>query len=96
MFILLRPSLGPGTLALARAGDTLTINGDAFDFSVIPDGGFIPAEAVASPLITEPVRRIAGRLHIPVMMPIGYEASEAQRFPAPIDNPADGPIELPE
>lgn len=96
MFIYLKPSLNPVALTLARSGDTLVINGENFDFSVVPEGGILPGSAIASDFITDAVRRVGGRLHISVLLPIEYSASEAARFPAPLDNPADGPIALPE
>lgn len=33
-------------LSLSRAGDVLTVNGQAFDFTPLPEGGELPTEAI--------------------------------------------------
>lgn len=96
MRIDLIPVLSARTLALSRSGETLTINGDTIDFSVVPEGAIVPMGAIACDMISGTVRRIDGQLRIPVILPIGYAASAAQLTPAPIIDPADGPIALPE
>ncbi|MEE1706884.1 hypothetical protein [Pseudomonas aeruginosa] len=52
MIITLSPYLPlPGSdehLMLSRAGDVLTVNGQAFDFTPLPEGGELPAERDAS------------------------------------------------
>ena len=49
-------------LVLSRAGDVLTVNGQAFDFTPLPDGGELPAEAIGSEWFAGPALRRAGRL----------------------------------
>lgn len=82
-------------LVVSKAGDVLTINGAAFDFSGLPDGATIPAGKVPCPYIVGPVERIGGQLRITFALPCAADASEARLFPAPIIDPADGPITLP-
>lgn len=84
------------TITLHRSGEVLTIDGEAFDFSTLPDGATIPDGTVPSPWITGPVERVDGALRIILRLPIGPVASDAQRFPVSIINPPDGPIALPQ
>ncbi len=84
------------TLELIRTGDTLIINGEPFDFSVVPAGGILPETGVQSAWICGPVQRDdAGVLHVPVVLPIGFHATESARFPHPASVDEDGPIALP-
>lgn len=82
-------------LTLVRIGDTLTINGGTFDFSAIPEGATLPAEAIDSDWIAGPVERIGGVLHVTLILPHGGNAPEATRFPAPITVTGNGTITVP-
>ena len=82
-------------LELSRTGDTLTINGDTFDFSGLPDGATLPPEAIDSDWFSGPVERIGGVLHISLILPHGANAPEETRFPAPITLKKDGQVDLP-
>lgn len=84
------------TLVVTKNGDTLSINGATFDFGQMPDGATMPSEAVDCEFIAGPVERIDGVLHITLLLPHGADASEAVRFPVPIINPQDGPLEMPQ
>ena len=95
MKIKLNPQRRDDTLTVTKQGDTLTINGEAFDLSVIPDGATLPADALSSEFLSGPVERINGELHVTLTLPHGPDASEAARFPADIIDPADGVLELP-
>lgn len=101
MRITLIPIRSDATLALHRAGDVLTINGDALDLSVIPDGATLPAAAVASEWLAAPISRTGGVLHLTLLLPHGWipdpappEASVVL-FPEPIVVTEDGPVVLP-
>jgi len=83
------------SLTVVKQGDTLIINGDVFDFSVIPDGATLPAKAVACEWVNGPVERVNGELQITLLVPIPEGASEAARFPQPFTVTEDGPIALP-
>ena len=96
MHITLAPQRRDDTLAVSKSGDTLTINGTVYDFSVIPEGATLPASAVDCEYITGNVERINGVLHISLILPHGPNPSQEVAFPAPIINPPDGVLELPQ
>ena len=96
MHITLIPQRRDESLTVSKADDTLTINGIAYDFSVIPDGATIPASAVDCEFITGNIERINGVLQISLILPHGPNPSQAVAFPAPIINPPDGVLELPQ
>ena len=95
MKINLSPQRRDDTLSISRHGDVLTINGAEYDFTDLPDGGTLPAEAVDSEYIIDSVDRVNGELELTLLLPHGADASEAARFPEPIIDPADGEVELP-
>ena len=95
MNINLSPQRRDDTLAVVKQGDTLTINGTAYDFSQLPDGGTLPADAVDCEYIIDSINRVDGELELTLLLPHGANASEAARFPEPIVDPADGELELP-
>ncbi|KSC87540.1 hypothetical protein AO896_19050 [Pseudomonas aeruginosa] len=82
-------------LSLVRAGDTLTVNGQLFDFTPLPNGGELPSEAIESEWFVGSVMRRAGRLELALRFPLAENASSAARFPEPMLIEADGPVELP-
>lgn len=83
------------TLTLSKKGDVLTINGEDFDFSIIPDGATLPAVGVKSDFIAGDVTRLNGTLTVPIILPIWPNSTEAALFPADIKANADGKITLP-
>ncbi len=95
MQINLSPQLRIGTLTVAKAGETLTINGTAYDLSTIVEGTPRASADIGCPCIVGDVERIAGDLIVTLILPIGADASQAALFPAPIVNPADGQLALP-
>ena len=95
MHITLSPQRRDDTLKIVKAKEVLTINDKKYDFSVVPEGALLPKEAVDCPWIAADVERIEGILHLTLILPISADASEAARFPAPIIDPADGPLEFP-
>ncbi|MGX0876212.1 hypothetical protein ACSSV4_000887 [Roseovarius sp. MBR-154] len=95
MQITLSPSRRDTALELSRNGDTLTINGETFDFSPLPDGASLPTEAIGSDWFAGPVERVGGVLRLTLILPHGANAPEATRFPAPITLTGDGPVSLP-
>ena len=96
MQIKLSPQRRDDTLSVTKQGDTLTINGAEYDFSVVPDGATLPKEATDCAWLASDVERIDGVLHLTLLLPHGANASQAARFPQPIINPADGALELPQ
>ena len=96
MHITLNPQRRDGAIAVSKSGDTLTVNGIAYDFSVIPDGATLPASAIDCEFITGNVERINGVLHISLILPHGPNPPQAVAFPEPLINPPDGVLELPQ
>ena len=64
MQITLSPARRDTPLTLSRTGDALTINGEVFDFTPLPDGATLPREAIASDWFAGPVERVDGTLHL--------------------------------
>ncbi|WP_313489193.1 hypothetical protein [Stutzerimonas nitrititolerans] len=95
MKITLSPQRLDETLTATLAGDVLTLNGEAFDFTQLPEGATLPAEAIASDWIVGDVARINGELHLTLRLPHGPNPSRAVAFPEPILVTQDGPIPLP-
>ena len=95
MKINLSPQRRDDTLTVIKQGDVLTINGTEYDFTDLPDGGTLPAEAVDCEFVIGSVDRVNGELELTLLLPHGPNASEAARFPEPIIDPADGEVELP-
>lgn len=82
-------------LGVVKNGDILTINGEAFNFTSLPDGGTIPAGDIPCPWIFGPVERIAGALHLTLRLPFGPSPEAWQLDPEPLINVPDGPVDLP-
>ena len=95
MKITLSPTRRDETLTASRDGDTLTLNGETFDFGPLGEGETLPADAIDSPWITGDVTRADGALHITLRLPHGANAPEETRFPETIIDPPDGEIALP-
>lgn len=95
MNITFTPQLRAGALSLSAEGDVLTINGTAFDFGPLPEGGTLPRAAVDCDLLASDVTREDGRIMLTLILPHGSDAPEEARFPQPITVTKAGPIPLP-
>lgn len=96
MQIIFSPMRREDRIDLAVTGDTLTINGEDFDFSPIPEGATLPREAIACDWIAGDVERDAGGdLTVPLILPHGADAAQETLFPAPMTVASDGPVTLP-
>jgi len=95
MHITLTPMRHNTPLILERVGDTLTFNGEEFDFSPIPEGATLPRDAVECEWLASDITRSGGVLHLTLILPHGADAPHETRFPAPLDLTRDGPVELP-
>lgn len=95
MKIILSPVRRDDALVLVRTGDVLTVNGEEFDFSALPEGSVLPVEAIASDWFAGPVERVDGALHVPLILPHGANTPEDTRFPEAITLMQDGPVALP-
>ncbi len=87
--------LAPAALTIYKQGDSLTINGLTLDFSPLPDGATLPAEATRCPWVIGPVQRVDGQLEVVLQLPIPIDAGQEARFPRDIESPADGLVVLP-
>lgn len=96
MKIILSPQRRNDTIAVTKKGDVLTINGNKYDFSALPDGGELPATAVDCEWIVSDIVRQNGELQFTLILPHTFDASDAARFPEPIVNPANGELVLPQ
>jgi len=95
MQITLSPVRIDTQLTVVRSGDTLTLNGEAFDFSDLPDGATLPRHAIDSKWFAGDVMRIDGDLHIMLVLPHGPNAPEATCFPQPITLTKNGTVDMP-
>lgn len=95
MIIKLSPQRGNSETVADRAGDVLTVNGVTYDFSVIPPGATLPAEAIDGNDVLGAERDDSGKLTVTLRIMHGPDAPEATRFPEPIIDPPDGVIDLP-
>jgi len=95
MKISLSPMRRDDTIDIVKYGDVLTINGESFDFSSLPDGATIIAGAIPCEWISGHVERIGGVIHLTIILPHGPNAPESVLFPLPISDPPDGEIILP-
>jgi hypothetical protein len=96
MDILLTPQRRDDTLKAVRRGDTLTVNGENFDFSPIKDGDTLPRAAIDSEWIVDDVERKDGELRLTLLLPNPRNYSPEQAFPVPLLNVPDGQVMFPE
>jgi hypothetical protein len=95
MRIKLLPQRRDDLLAVSKAGDVLTINGEAFDFSDLPEGATLPRGAISCSYIGGAVERVDGELIVPLILPHGPNPTPELQAPSDIENVPDGPVELP-
>lgn len=95
MLIRLSPQRRDDVLTVAKAGDVLTINGESFDFSSLPNWATIPPGEVPCEWIIGPVDRVDGQLQVTLILPHGPDPETWQGWPDPIADVADGDLDLP-
>ena len=99
MIIQLKPFFSlPGsteTLSLSRSGDTLTINGDDLDLSIIGEGDLVRDASDLHPYLRDTISRVDGRAHVTLRLPVLRRSGHVDD-PAPIIDPPDGPISVPD
>lgn len=95
MIIKWNPQRRDDQLTVVKQGDALIVNGVTYDFSPLPEGATLPAEAIDSDLFSGPVERVNGELVLTLTLPHGPNPSHAVAFPQPINVTADGPVALP-
>lgn len=82
-------------LEVMKAGDVLTINGEAFDFSVIPEGALLPGSAVATEFVRGDITRTNGVLSLTLLLPYDVDGPNHHFDAQPLNNPPDGLLVLP-
>ena len=95
MLINLSPIRDDRTLEIYKTGDALTINGENFDFTQLPEGATLPNEAIGCEWIVSDVHRVNGQIELTILLPHGADASHEARFPQPINMTNDGQVVLP-
>lgn len=89
------PIRSDDVVKLVRAGDVLTINGEAFDFTALPEGASLPREAVNCEWLAGDVARTDGVICLSLLLPHGAGAPHHALFPQPVNVVGNGAIDLP-
>lgn len=95
MLINFSPVRSDDDLELIKKGDSLTINGQTFDFAPLPDGATLPADAIGSDHFAGPVERVGGVLQVTLRLPHGPNPPYSVAFPESVYVNEDGVITLP-
>lgn len=95
MHISFLPQRHDDVLVASKLGDALTLNGEVFDFSSIPEGGEVAASDVPCWWVREKVFRQDGEIYLTLLLPLGPNPSAEEKTPDPIIVVEDGPITLP-
>lgn len=95
MKIALSPMRRDDRLELVKTGDVLSINGEDFDFSTLPEGATLPQAAVTCDWLASDVTREDGALQLTLILPHGTNAPLATLFPEQMILTSDGPVALP-
>lgn len=82
-------------LTLEKQGDALTINGEVFDFTPLPDRATLPREAVTCDWLASDVTRIDGEIHLTLILPHGRQAPKETLFPGVLSVATNGLIAIP-
>lgn len=82
------------TLVAVKSGETLTINGEVFDLSPIPEGGALPVADEGTPFVGQ-IERNGGVLHLTLLLEYGPSDPSVPFMPEPIINPPDGLLAIP-
>jgi hypothetical protein len=96
MKITVKPQIRDTRPTFEVEGDALIIDGDKFDFSPLPDGAILPEDAIDSEWFPADVKRVGGELHITLVVPFSPWQRDVLGERFVIENPADGPLPLPE
>ena len=95
MHIHLSPQVRDERITVLKTGDALTVNGQTFDFTPLPEGAVLPAASVACEYIVSDVTRTGGHVVLTLLLPIAWDAPHEACFPQPLIDPQDGPLALP-
>ncbi|QOI04620.1 hypothetical protein [Pseudomonas savastanoi] len=95
MIIKFSPVRTDDKLDLIKFGNSLSINGELFDFSRMVDGDTLPRDAIKSQWFHGDVEMNEGQLSVLIMLPNPYNYSPEQAFPVPMNDVPDGEVILP-
>lgn len=95
MQIIWNPIRSDKTLSVEKLGDALTINGETFDFSPLPEGATLPRSAVPCEWLASDVERSGGEISLTLILPHGANAPQETRFPQPVAMSGDGAVPVP-
>lgn len=94
------PDLVDWPMEVSVSGDTVTINGEDIDLSVIPEGFRLLGSAVGNKFFVESeyVERIDGKIYITLRLPVDWDSPEEFRNPGSplIIEIVSGAVELPD
>lgn len=96
MIINLSPQNRPNSAVYVKAGDTISVNGEVFDFSRMRDGDTLPKEAISSDWFGGDVERVGEYIVLTLTSPLPPNYSQEQAFPSPVVMHGDGIVPLPE
>ncbi|MFC3059526.1 hypothetical protein [Paenirhodobacter populi] len=92
MQITFSPQRRDDMLSASVDGNILTLNDEVIDLTSVTAED--PRDFEGSDWIVGQATRVDGELHVTLILPVGPEASEAQRFPLPVSVSA-GAVPLP-
>jgi hypothetical protein len=95
MRIILSPKGNTPGIEVVKSGNTLTINGELFDFSRMADGDTLPLNAIYSSYFDGDVDVINGEMVLTLVLPLPWNYSPEQAFPTPLNDVQDGPVIFP-
>lgn len=95
MKITLSPQRRDDLVTYERSNDSLMVNGELFDFSLVEEGDVLPRNAIQSEFFAGDVARVSGKLELTLILPNPANYSPLQAFPAPIIVTKNGLVELP-
>jgi len=96
MKVKLSPTTSDEILSVVKAGQTLTVNGELFNFIPMNDGDTLPSSAISSKWFYGDVDKEDGELILTIFLPNPWNYSLEQAFPIDLVNVPDGPIVFPQ
>lgn len=96
--IKLFPFLTDEPLKVSVVDEVITVNGQAFDLAIIPDGYRLLASATGSNCFVDAIERIDGDLTLTLKLPVKWDDPPSLRNPAEpiiIEVTANGTVEIP-
>ena len=97
MNIILSPvRIDNASIEVIKNGNSLSVNGEVYEFSQMSDGDTLPREAIAGDHFPGDVNMDSGVITLTLRLPLPGNYSQAQAFPEPLLNVPDGPVKLPD